>query len=89
MSVIDENTAVVSLLQYRNLDGTPYTGVVGDLSVCGATGASGDTGDTEVGEGAALPLDDSIYELFRLEGHSTLPNGLYFWSESANQWVQV
>jgi hypothetical protein len=46
-------------------------------------------GAEEVGEGAALPADGSTWELFRLEGSATLPDGLYRWSPTANSWIQA
>jgi hypothetical protein len=33
----------------------------------------------QIGVGSALPLDSSVYKLFLLEGHATLPNGLWRW----------
>ena len=44
---------------------------------------------TEVGEGSVLPADDSQGELFRLIGHATLPDGLYFWNNVSASWVQA
>jgi hypothetical protein len=33
----------------------------------------------QIGFGDTLPLDSSVYKLFYLEGHATLPNGLWQW----------
>lgn len=86
--ILNEVTGAVSNLHYTNLDGSPFSGLISTLVSCSGT-VTGGGGDEEVGEGNALPTDNSVYELFRLEGHSTLPNALYWWSEEANQWVQV
>lgn len=49
----------------------------------------GGIGEEEIGEGDVLPDDSSEYELFRLEGHATLPDGLYSWSEINGVWIQA
>jgi hypothetical protein len=84
--IIDDATGQLSNLRYTLTNGTTYSGSVAALHKCGEVVSGG--GDTEVGEGSLLPTDSSIYELFRLENHPTLPNGLYWWSENANQWVE-
>ena len=56
----------------------------------GQGGSAGDgTIDEEVGEGDTLPADDSDFELFRLEGHADLPDGLYVWNDANDYWVQA
>lgn len=56
-------------------------------------GQGGSAGDgiivEEVGEGSVLPADASEFELFRLEGHASLPDGLYAWNETNGYWVQA
>jgi hypothetical protein len=39
----------------------------------------------KVGKGDTLPVDSSVYKLFLLEGHATLPNGLWRWD---GVWVE-
>lgn len=43
----------------------------------------------EVGIGNALPADDSIHSLYRLQGHATLPNALFWFDRSITTWVMV
>jgi len=51
--------------------------------------AAASGGSTSVGRGNALPADNTDYEMFILEGHTTLPNGSYYWSSIDAQWYQV
>lgn len=85
---INETTGALTSLKFTNLDGSIYAGSIASLINCANVGASG-AGDAEVGEGDTLPSTNAVYELFRLEGHLTLPDGLYWWSEEAGQWVQT
>lgn len=65
----------------------PYPTNICQLGFGGS--AAGGIGDEEVGEGDTLPADNTDYELFRLEGHGTIPDGLYQWSEANEVWIQV
>lgn len=43
----------------------------------------------EVGEGSILPASAASGELWRLMGHATLPDGLYWFNSNTNAWVQT
>ncbi len=71
--------------------GTPSSEltVTGEQCGPGTPTTAGAAPAVEVGEGSVLPADDSQGELFRLQGHATLPDGLYRWDFNLNTWIQV
>jgi hypothetical protein len=60
------------------------TGTVWLAASPGGAGAA----NQEIGHGSVLPVDGSAFQLFDLEAHAVLPNGLYRWDNQASVWVQ-